>query len=217
MKCQKCGTELATGAAFCQACGAAVSRAPASGAAAAAAPAAPTSPAKQKLAGAGGAEDKEETLWEGYYSKLAMIGAWVAAGVLTVAVLVVGLAARFDGTGWLVALGALAVAWLGLALRLWYLQLSIKYSLTNQRFIFESGLLWRKMDRIETIDIDDVEVVQGPIERMLGTGTIKVQSSDVSTPNFAIVGIENAKQVAALIDDARRQERRKRGLYVESV
>jgi len=52
---------------------------------------------------------------------------------------------------------------------------------------------------------------------MLGIGTVRVASSDQTTPQFNIVGIEDVKKVATLIDEARRQERRKRGLYVESV
>ena len=218
MKCQKCGTELAAGAAFCQTCGTPV--AIASGAAAlGAAPApGPASPAKQRIAMAGSApNDPEELLWQGRFSKLAMIGQWISAIVLTIVLLVAAWLAGFDGTWWTVTLGVIAVMWIYLVLKLLYMQLSIKYSLTTQRFVHERGLLWRQTDRIETIDIDDVTVQQGPVERMLGIGTVRVASSDQTTPQFNIVGIEDVKKVATLIDEARRQERRKRGLYVESV
>jgi hypothetical protein len=52
---------------------------------------------------------------------------------------------------------------------------------------------------------------------MLGIGTVRLLSSDQSTPQFSIVGIEDVRNVAMMIDDARRQERRKRGLHIESV
>jgi hypothetical protein len=77
--------------------------------------------------------------------------------------------------------------------------------------------LWRETDRIEAIDIDDVSFSQGPVERMLGVGSIRILSSDQSHPTMDLPGIENVRAVASLIDEVRRQERRKRGLYVESV
>ena len=107
--------------------------------------------------------------------------------------------------------------WTGLVVRLLYLQLSRHYLLSNQRFVHERGLLCREIDRIESIDIDDVSYVQGPLERMLGVGTIRILSSDQSHPTLKLPGIENVQTVAALIDETRRQERRRRGLYVESV
>jgi membrane protein YdbS with pleckstrin-like domain len=215
MNCPKCGTELAQGAAFCHKCGAQLAAAPA----AVAATAAPTSPAKQRLAGAvpPAADDREVVLWQGQYSKLAMIGAWLGAAGLTMVLFVIALASNFSGTAWVVTVGVIGLLWLALVVRLAYLQLSIRYTLTNQRFIHERGLLWRRTDRIEAIDIDDVSFEQGPVERMLDVGTVKIQSSDKSTPRLTVVGIEKVREVATLIDNARRQERRKRGISVEAV
>jgi membrane protein YdbS with pleckstrin-like domain len=79
------------------------------------------------------------------------------------------------------------------------------------------GLLWRQTDRIEVIDIDDVAFTQGPVERVFGLGTVRITSSDQSHPELSLPGIENVQIVAGLIDDARRNERRRRGLYIESV
>ena len=164
-----------------------------------------------------GGADPEETLWQGTYSMRAMIGAWVAAGAATIALVGAGLAGAFAGNQWLGLLGALALVWIGLLARLFYVQLSTHYWLTNQRFIHERGLLWRTIDRIETIDVDDVVCQQGPVERLLGVGTIRMKSSDQSTPEFVLKGIADVRAVAALIDEARRKERRKRGMYVENV
>jgi hypothetical protein len=77
--------------------------------------------------------------------------------------------------------------------------------------------LSRTTNRVEVIDIDDVQVQQGFVERMLGVGTIKLLSSDTSDPVLSLRGIADVNRVATLIDNARRDERRKRGLYVEAV
>ena len=114
----------------------------------------------------------------------------------------------------LVACGLL---WGWLALLFAYRRITCNYQLTSQRFLHESGLLKRVTDRIEVIDIDDVSVEQRLIERVVGVGTIKLISSDRSHPVLMLRGIENVKTVAATIDDLRRNERRRRGLHIESI
>ncbi len=212
MKCQHCGAVVTEGAAFCQACGKSLKPAAA---------AAESSPGKAHLTSGAKRpppeDDKESVLWEGKFSKLAMIGAWLSAGAFTLAVVIGGAVYGLDGRGWGIAVGIIVAVWAALLLRLLYLQYTVHYSLTNQRFVHERGLLWRQVDRIETIDIDDVTVRQGPVERMLGIGTVRVMSSDQTTPEFLLVGIEDARRVATIIDDARRAERRKRGVHIESI
>lgn len=209
MKCPQCGTDVAAGAAFCAACGAQLTTA-----------AAPSPTPIQRLSPAGRSadpEDPEEVLWEGRFSKLAMIGSWLGAGLFTLAVVVVGVLFSFDGAKWAWAAVAIGVVWVALALKLLYQQLSVRYMLTSQRLIHEHGLLWRNSDRIEAIDIDDVTFTQGPIARMVGVGNVKVVSSDQSTPVFYVQGIDGVRDVATMIDEVRRKERRKRGVHIESV
>jgi membrane protein YdbS with pleckstrin-like domain len=210
MKCKQCGSEVPEGAAFCSACGAALI-------AAAMAPAPPKQRLAPKPIASADPEDPEEVLWEGRFSKLAMIGWWVSAGLFTAAAIVLGLLVGFDGTQWTWAAIVIAAVWLGLILWLLYQQFSIRYSVTSQRLIHERGILWRQTDRIEAIDIDDVSITQGPIARMVGVGNVKIVSSDQSTPLFYLQGIDDARAVATMIDEVRRKERRKRGVHIESV
>jgi len=51
----------------------------------------------------------------------------------------------------------------------------------------------------------------------VGVGTIRIVSSDRSHPDFSLPGIENARRVAEQFDDARRAERRRRGLHIEQI
>ena len=118
---------------------------------------------------------------------------------------------------WLAAGAIVAVLWLVLIVQYLIERWSVSYALTTQRFVHQRGLLKRVINRIEVIDIDDVTVEQGFIERMFGVGTIKLLSSDTSDPTLVLRGIDDVKRVATLIDDARRDERRKRGLYMEAV
>lgn len=222
MMCKECGADVVEEAAFCHVCGANLKGSAGSQAAAPRESAADPRPSgkdqfAQRLNAGADAEDEEELLWRGSFSKLAMVGAWIAAGGFSIVLVVIGAVFNFSQTAWLTACAAIGVVWLFLLLRLLYRQLSISYTLTSQRLIHEHGLLWRRTDRIEAIDIDDVTFDQGPIERMMGVGTVKITSSDQTTPEFSLVGIEDVRRIATLVDEVRRKERRKRGLHIETV
>jgi membrane protein YdbS with pleckstrin-like domain len=215
MKCEICQENLANDAMFCPKCG---ERRQAAGAISTS----PVSPGVEKLRQ--GLESKmidprsdeaEIVLWQGSYSPKAMMGGWLLSLVVTIIAFVAG--AFFPPVGWFVA-GAIALAfWGGHLVLLIYQRMSHEYKLTNQRFIHASGILRRVTDRIEVIDIDDVQVTQGFVERFLGVGTIRLLSSDVSTPLTTLVGIDEVTKISTLIDDTRRAERRKRSVHIEAV
>jgi uncharacterized membrane protein YdbT with pleckstrin-like domain len=163
------------------------------------------------------AGDQEVEIWQGGYSPRAMIGHWVTAGVISVVVLAAGIiAGPSAGQIALLVLSLLGI-WLALYLLLLYRQWSVHYRLTNHRFVHRSGLLKRVTDRVEVIDIDDVGFQQGLFERIFGVGTVELSSSDQTHPYLRLKGIADVERVAGLIDNARRDERRKRGLHIESI
>jgi uncharacterized membrane protein YdbT with pleckstrin-like domain len=205
MECPHCSEQISSGAKFCPDCGGKL--------------APPATPRQKMHSAANGGDDlgPEELLWEGTYSKLAMIGAWASAATASLASIIISFFGGISGPTWIAVIGVNAAIWLALIGRYFYLRFSRHYTLTNQRFTHMRGLLWRQTDRIEVIDIDDVAFTQGPVERMLGIGTVRITSSDQSHPELSLPGIENVQEVAGLIDDARRNERRRRGLYIESV
>ena len=78
-------------------------------------------------------------------------------------------------------------------------------------------MLRRVNNRILLIDIDDVAFEQGLMERLFNVGTITLTSTDASDPKLRMHGIDGVQRVANLIDDARREERRKRAIYMANV
>ena len=162
----------------------------------------------------------ERSLWKGGYSPKAMYGSWIVTAVVSVALLIVGfLFVSGDQAGmiWSI-LGAVIVAlWvfvIGLCL---YRRIGMSYELTTQRFIHQEGILKRTTDRIEVIDIDDVSFSQGIIQRMLGVGQIRITGSDRTHPELVLQGIDKVNEIATLIDDVRREERRRRSLHIEAI
>jgi len=171
----------------------------------------PGGPADQK-------DIAEAVLWTGGYSARTMFGSWIAAAVVSIAMLVVvGWFFSGNQVAWWVVLGAILAIWTALLCLFGYHRLSHFYELTNQRLKHRDGILFQTTNRVELIDVDDVSFRQGPIQRILDVGEITVKSSDASHPELVLKGIANIKKVADAIDDARRAERRRRGVFVENV
>jgi uncharacterized membrane protein YdbT with pleckstrin-like domain len=211
MHCPHCNAEVDPQAKFCPKCGGAIAGGEAT-------------PAAALRAGAQGGEtvEDERELWQGSYSGKAMIGVWVLLAVVSVAVLVAAgvfaPATAFLSLGLLVwAAIVLAVIWLYAVAVLAYRKMSVHYRVTSQRLIHRRGILKVSTDRIELIDVDDISYTQGLVERMLGVGTVVVQSSDRTHPELKLHGIDEVQKVADIVDDARRKERRRRGLHIETI
>lgn len=214
MKCPKCGSEVQAESVYCQSCGARLdgqvpNPAPAEG--------------KQQFnrrveSRQARTDTTEEELWKGGFSPRAMVGSWIATGVITVvALIVMAIFALAMPIVWLIGGLAIVALWAYHGIRFAVRRLGLSYRLTNQRFFHESGLLRRTTNRIEVIDMDDITFVQGVVDRFFGVGTIKVSSTDVTHPVLTIEGIDDVQRVAGLIDNARRAERLRRGLHIETV
>ncbi|MFM7074180.1 MAG: PH domain-containing protein [Planctomycetota bacterium] len=214
MKCQACGAGNSDEASFCQKCGAPLAGHPPGGPANARHTAADGLRAAATIAGKG--SEAEEKLWTGGFSAKAMLGTWFAALALTLALIVLSVLLPIPVLPFVVG-GVVFLLWIYAIGAFVVRRLSVHYTLTNQRFLHESGLFTRTTDRIEVIDIDDVTFRQGVVERALGVGTIEIESSDRTHPRLVLAGIDNVKVVAGMIDDVRRKERRRRGIHIEQV
>ena len=160
----------------------------------------------------------ERSLWKGGYSIKTMYGTWILSAILTAAALVALWMFGDRHPAIWPAGGAAIIAWWVMAIGAYlYRRFSVHYELTSQRFIHQRGILVRRTDRIEVIDIDDVSFTQGIVQRMLNVGTIQITSSDRTHPQLQLDGIDQVAVVSNMIDDVRREERRRRSLHIESV
>jgi membrane protein YdbS with pleckstrin-like domain len=164
----------------------------------------------------GGAEPKEQELWQGGYCVKAMAGAWALTLLASVVILIFGFW-RGNRVIWWCVLIAILALWLYQLVVLLRRRLGVHYRLTTQRFFHESGIFIHTTDLIEVIDMDDITYRQTLIDRLTGVGTIRLVSSDRSHPDLSINGIENVHKVAAMFHDARHAERIRRGLHIEQV
>lgn len=147
-----------------------------------------------------------------------MYGVWFLSALLTTAALVALIMfGDRHPLAWPVG-GSVILIWWVVVIGMYLVRrMSVRYELTSQRFIHQRGILVRRTDRVEVIDIDDVSFTQGIVQRMLGVGTIQLVSSDRSHPELTLLGIDQVATVSNMIDDVRRDERRRRSLHIEAI
>ncbi len=158
-----------------------------------------------------------QALWSGSYGYRALLPAWILVVLLTLAIGAISMPFVGLWKSLFIVFVSAVLSMGGVGLYMAYRRLSVRYELTSQWFVHQSGLLRRRTDRLDLMDIDDVAFGQGPIERWLGVGTIKLIFNDPSQPELLMPGIDGVEEVAAAINDALRAERRRRGLFIEIV
>jgi uncharacterized membrane protein YdbT with pleckstrin-like domain len=95
--------------------------------------------------------------------------------------------------------GLLLVSRLGrLAWRLAVLK-SHHYRITNQRITIESGVFSKRIEEIDMRTVEDFQLVQSFIERILAIGDITVVSSDRTTARLTLIGLPDPRQMRELI------------------
>lgn len=211
MLCPECDSDLPAAAKFCHHCGLQLKAIQGKG----------VQPQAKVPTGLGNksplADEEETILWRGSYSAKGLIHSWLLAALISVVLPVGAVYVNASPLEWMVIAAILLLIWGCLGLLLFVQRLNVHYELTDQRLIHRSGILRRRTNRIELIDMDDVSHEQGLFERLFDVGTIRITSSDRSHPNIDLPAIDNVDGVAMLIDDARRRERIRRGIHIEQI
>jgi len=235
MKCPACGTEVVETSVYCHKCGERLGPGGGdgtSGSAATGADAPARASARPENGGRQTATDRfrgavessrsngdvvEQELWQGGYCGKAMMGLWALSVCVTVALVVLAAIVGVGPTLWWTVLAVVVLMWGYLLLVYARRRLGVHYRLTSQRFFHEKGILVHRTDLIEVIDMDDIAYSQTILDRLFGVGTIRIASSDRSHPDLVVPGIDNVKDVAAKMHEARHAERLRRGLHIESI
>jgi uncharacterized membrane protein YdbT with pleckstrin-like domain len=66
------------------------------------------------------------------------------------------------------------------------------YVLTSQRIIVTSGVFSRRVEEVELYRIRDIELQATFLERLCGVATVRVHSTDRTSPVLAITGVQKA-------------------------
>jgi len=219
MKCPKCQKDIPDNSGFCQFCGASttsVQTGPTTSADAAGARAAggPQFPLPSPTAAAAATDPaSEQPVWQGRPSWKYYFWHWIIWLVASIVAVYVG-----SQGGWLpwALLGSAIL--LAIVLLIELIQVySIRYRLTTQRLFFDRGILSRTTDQTELVRVDDVRVHRTLFDRIFGTGTIILTSTDQTDRTPTLRGINDPLPVSEEIRRHTRQVRGKQTLFVESV
>jgi Bacterial PH domain len=191
--CPDCGRDVSTLASACPHCG----RPSPAGFAPIDAPA------------AGSPAMAEETLWRGSPSWRVLIGKVV---VMILTVIVVPFAASFiashtadlEMSGRIIKIGwwvtAIVVVWQIIAFLIAMMRLqSTLYTITNQRVMFEQGMLSKSLSEIDLRSVDDTQFFQSFADRLLGIGNVTLVSSDKTLPTTVLRGIHDPRGIREII------------------
>ena len=86
----------------------------------------------------------------------------------------------------------------------WWLKCrSTKITITNKKTILQTGLLSKHTNEVYHSDVRNVQVSQGPLQRLLGVGSIGVSSAGQSDFEIAVSGIRNPETVKTFINNHR--------------
>ncbi|GIX01916.1 MAG: hypothetical protein KatS3mg112_0853 [Thermogutta sp.] len=212
MKCPNCGSDLDPLTGVCPQCQGATSTAQATGATS-------TSDGGTERGPKRGDPDIE--LWKASYSPRGMIGTWITLGIITIIVIVVDIllmqSPLKDNAGllWGITLGLIALAWLVFLAIAWYRKMTIQYRLTTYRFYHQKGFIFRTVDSMEVIDIDDIAMHQNLLERLVGVGRVILRTKDTSDPILILHGVPNPLEAFKKLDKARRDEQIRRSIKIQ--
>ena len=92
-----------------------------------------------------------------------------------------------------------------------------QYRLTPSRLIINTGLLNLQEEEIRLYRIKDVSYSQTLGERVGGTGTLRIISTDASVPEIQLHHIKNARKVKDVISQAVEVSRRENGVRTSEL
>jgi membrane protein YdbS with pleckstrin-like domain len=165
----------------------------------------------------------EATIWEARYSQRNFLGRIALRVVLTIGA--IALAYYTWGAGhenfrvltWL-AIGVVALLWVGLIVRMVQAHYSHYYRLTNRRLFVSTGVIHRRRDMLELLTVKDVFTRQQSLmERWMGLGTVVVVPNAKDLPTFYLAGVDSPKEVMDMVWHYARVEREGRAIEMNSI
>lgn len=87
-----------------------------------------------------------------------------------------------------------------------------RYSLTDQRFIEESGILVKHVESVELYRVKDISVKGTLVQSIFGRGQVVIQSTDATCPTLLVNAVANPVAVSEQIRHAVEIRRTERGV-----
>lgn len=157
----------------------------------------------------------EELIWEGHPTWRSILSYYIKWTVLALLPLGVIVVAKVAGTDWPIWIGAAVFAG-GFALVLltgWLRRVFTRYRITTKHLLIRTGILSRSENSASLDRVQNIRVVQSPIERLLRTGSVEFDtaSGEAADAELRFIGIDHPRelrdQILAAIEAVRAKDR----------
>ena len=98
------------------------------------------------------------------------------------------------------AFAPVAALWLLQAVRWGYRTAFLSFRLTTRRLFRDQGGLYPREDALDLAAVARAEVLQDPVERLLGVGRVRVVPQPEGVPDVVLTGIWRPRRLAAQIE-----------------
>jgi uncharacterized membrane protein YdbT with pleckstrin-like domain len=135
------------------------------------------------------AQPAESPVWSGTPSQWVNFGAFVACGIVAVALVVGAALWSRPEIAW-VALGPAAIAfWKWLTVK------CMRIDVTTERVTVRTGVFSRNRWDMELYRVKDTTLHEPFLLRLVGLGNVALESSDKTTPRLVISAVRNAESL----------------------
>ena len=157
----------------------------------------------------------EEPIWEGHPTWRSILSFYIKWTLLALVPLAVIVVAKVAGADWPLWIG-IAVFVGGLALVLlagWVRRVFTRYRITTKHLMIRTGILSRNESSASLDRVQNIRVVQSPVERLLRTGSVDFDtaSGEAADAELRFVGIDNPRhlrdRILAAIEEVRAKDR----------
>lgn len=141
----------------------------------------------------------EDVIWQGHPTWRSTISFYIKWTLLALIPLVVIVIAKVAGQGWPLWVGiAVFLAGFGLILVVgWLRRYFTRYTITTKHLLIRTGILSRNENSASLDRVQNIRVVQSPIERVLKTGSVDFDtaSGDASDADLRFIGIDRPRDL----------------------
>jgi uncharacterized membrane protein YdbT with pleckstrin-like domain len=144
-------------------------------------------------------EQNEQVIYEGRPSWRSILSFYIV-GLIVVAI-ATGIALLVGGGGLAAAVGG--GVFVLLLLVGWLKRISTRYSITDRRLRIQRGIIARNVEEARLERVQNVNVKQGVLERILQVGTVDFDTaSNRADDTFQFRGIAQPEEITRLVDQA---------------
>lgn len=156
----------------------------------------------------------EEVIWQGHPTWRSIVSFYLKWTLIALLPLAVVLIARAAGRHWPLWIGV-AVFLAAFALVLlagWVRRFFTRYTITTKHLLIRTGILSRSENSASIDRVQNIRVVQSPIERMLHTGSVDFDTAgEASDAELRFIGIDRPRdvrdQILAAVEKLRTSDR----------